>query len=361
MCQARMSLQFSSVLAWTILGSLTFGFCSIWCLHFVAMLACELDLPIGIDVFWTLLSSVLAVFFTFAALASDLLWDRYERGRRAKHRLLRKRQRRSLSASRPSAIAREESSNPLLDSLAAEDEDKTDSQGPSLNSESIQVLQLEADENHPLNLDSRPQSPNSAQRTPNGDSTQRFTTRPSNLSSKGPPKKPTSPDLGSRSRWVLPDHASNKSDFTDPAHIPSSECSMSHRSSSYVESSGSSYGFGSIMDLAYRGTSPTKNTFIAAAEKLYSACTRKNLFKGFSWSLAITSMHYAGIAALRIPEGYLTFEPLFVIFSALISWAVCTVGCILMSQMETHLTRQVLFSAVATTGVAAMHFTGTFI
>ncbi len=36
MCQARMSVRFSSVLVWTILGSLTFGFCSIWCLHFVA-------------------------------------------------------------------------------------------------------------------------------------------------------------------------------------------------------------------------------------------------------------------------------------------------------------------------------------
>jgi hypothetical protein len=29
MCQARVSLRFSSVLVWTVLGSLTFGFCSI--------------------------------------------------------------------------------------------------------------------------------------------------------------------------------------------------------------------------------------------------------------------------------------------------------------------------------------------
>jgi NO-binding membrane sensor protein with MHYT domain len=37
---------------------------------------------------------------------------------------------------------------------------------------------------------------------------------------------------------------------------------------------------------------------------------------------------------------------------------VCVVGCIFMSQMETHLAQQFLFSFVATTGVAAMHFTG---
>lgn len=354
-----MSLQFSSVLAWTILGSLTFGFSSIWCLHFVAMLACELDLPIGIDVFWTLLSSVLAVFFTFAALASDLLWDRYKRGRRAKHRSMRKGRRRSLSASRQSAIAREESSNPLLGSLAEEDDDNTDSQDPSSNSDSIHALQLEADEILPLHLDSRPESPHSTQRTPNGSSAQRFTTFPSNLLSRGPPTNPQIQDLGSHSEPVLPDQASDKSDFTDLVNRPSSEHSTSRRSSSYVDSSGSSYELGNIKDIVYRGTSPTKNAFIATAEELYLGCTHKNVFKGFSWSLAITGMHYSGIAALRIPDGYFTLEPPFVVFSALISWSVCTVGCILMSQMETHLTRQVLFSAVATTGVAAMHFTGT--
>src|ERR1700730_10480577 len=64
MCQARDSHRFSTTLIWTMLGSLAFGFCSIWSLHEVAMLACELDLPIGIDVPLTILSSVLAVVFT---------------------------------------------------------------------------------------------------------------------------------------------------------------------------------------------------------------------------------------------------------------------------------------------------------
>lgn len=359
MCQARMSVQFSNVLAWTILGSLTFGFCSIWCLHFVAMLACELDLPIGIDVFWTLLSSVLAVLFTFAALASDLLWDRYKRARRAKNRPFRKRRRRSLSATHQSEIAREESSNPLLDSLDDDGEDRTDSRDRSSTSDSLHALQLEAEENVPLNLDSRPPSPKSAHRVLNGNAPQRFTSFPFSLLSSGPSTKPPSQNIRSRIDTVPPDHASDKSNSTDQLSRSSSELSMSRRSSSLMGSSNNSYGLGNVKDMAYRGTPPAKNALTATAEELYSGCTRKNIFKGFSWSLAITSMHYSGIVALRIPNGYFTLEPLFVVFSALISWVVCTVGCILMSQMESHLARQVLFSAVATTGVAAMHFTGT--
>jgi len=69
-------------------------------------------------------------------------------------------------------------------------------------------------------------------------------------------------------------------------------------------------------------------------------------------------MHYVGIAGLRIPHGYYTLNPILFLASALISWIVCLVGCIFMAQMETHLPQQILFSVVASTGVAAMHFTG---
>ena len=140
-----------------------------------------------------------------------------------------------------------------------------------------------------------------------------------------------------------------------------SEQSISRRSDSFVGSTHSSYGLGNIMNLAYRGTSPAKNAFLATGEALYAGCTRRNILKGFLWSLAITSMHYVGIAALRIPQGDFTLEPLFVILSALLSWVVCLVGCILMSQIETHLTQQFLFAIVACIGVAAMHFTGMYL
>lgn len=43
------------------------------------MLACILDLPIGIHILLTILSSLLALIFIFVALPSDLLWDRLQR------------------------------------------------------------------------------------------------------------------------------------------------------------------------------------------------------------------------------------------------------------------------------------------
>ena len=119
-----------------------------------------------------------------------------------------------------------------------------------------------------------------------------------------------------------------------------------------------SSGLRDILNIAYRNTAPAKNTFVATGERLYSGCTFRNIVKGFLWSLAITSMHYVGIVALKIPQGYVTFNPFLVILSTFISWVVCLVGCILISNVEIHLTQQLLFAVVASTGVAAMHFTG---
>lgn len=141
---------------------------------------------------------------------------------------------------------------------------------------------------------------------------------------------------------------------------PSSTFSDSRRSSSFMGSTHSSHGISNIIDIAHRSAAPAKNAFIATGEALYSGCTRRNIIKSFLWSLAISGMHYVGIAALRIPKGYFTLSTTLVILSALISWIVCLVGVILMSHIETHLAQQFLFSVVASTGVAAMHFTGTY-
>ena len=361
MCQARISLHFSSVLVWTILGSLTFGFCSIWSLHFVAMLACELDLPIGIDVPLTLLSSVLAVLFTFAALASDLLWDRYNRGRKANSRSLRRKHRWNAPAKQSSTSTWEHSSKPLLDPSALEDEDSSDIEQDSELSprpDWLHKQSAEVEENTLSETDSQPISPITTQPAPNGDiSHEGFPTLLNGLPGELPAKTRTHslrPGIGP----ISADHRNSRTDSTNSMHRTSSNRSMSRRSSSFTGSNFGSNGLGSILNVAYRGASPAKNAFLATWEALYHGCTWKHAAKGFLWSLAITSMHYVGIAALRIPNGFSTLDPIFVILSGLISWAVCHVGCILMSKMETHLAQQFLFSIVATTGVAAMHFTG---
>ena len=353
MCQARVSLRFSSVLAWTILGSLTFGFCSIWSLHFVAMLACELDLPIGIDVPLTLLSSVLAVFFTFAALASDLLWQKYNRERKITTRSLRRKG--------PISITQANSTMHLLDATAQEDDDynhHADLEPPS-SFDLLQELHHELEEDPLLDAHSPTASFTRAQPELDGDSAQRIlASAHDNVSYVGAPTKPSARSPEPRAESPLPDNANSRTGFTEQLHRTLTNGLNSRRSSTSIESNAHAYGLNKMLNIGYRSKSPVKNGFIATGEALYAGCTFKNILKGLLWSLAITSMHYVGIAALRIPNGHFKLDPILVISSGLISWVVCLVGCILMSQMETHLTRQVLFSVVATTGVAAMHFTG---
>ena len=310
------------------------------------MLACELDLPIGINVPLTLLSAVLAVFFTFAALASDILYDKY-RGRRQKRKSVHKAES-FLDTTRPEII-----SKPLLSPQDDEDEGYSDypedAGGPPHQSDEVSLP----------DSDNRPGSPFvSIHPSCESISTQRTLALPldnsptkvyKKMSAQSPDLDPSSPRSGL---------SESPAAFTEPFQTTSSEYSNSRRSSSFAGSSHSSYGLGNIINLAYRGTSPAKNAFIATGEAIYVGFTRKNIIKGLLWSLAITSMHYVGVAALRIPNGHITLNVYLVILSAFISWVVCLIGRISMSRMETHFTQQVLFSIIAATGVAGMHFTG---
>lgn len=372
MCQARMSVHLSSVFIWTILGSLTFGFCSIWSLHFVAMLACELDLPIGINVPLTILSAVLAVLFTFAALASDLLWDTYLSSRRTHHRALRRQRATSSSAKGPRSRARDPSSECLLDPIVEEEEEEEEVEEEGEEYEEERYDQDVEDSRPPLLSKSlsnqnrnRTFDPDTPPKTP--------PISPQPALNHDPGNKLLGLHLNGSAAKTPTKHSDQSSEQLTPTRVESSESSTglpryqrstseqstSRRSDSFIGLTHNSYGLGNIMNLAYRGTSPAKNAFIATGEALYAGCTRRNIAKGFLWSLAITSMHYVGIAALRIPRGDFTLEPPLVILSGLISWVVCLVGCVLMSQIETHFAQQLLFAVVACTGVAAMHFTGT--
>ncbi|KAH6661742.1 PAS/PAC sensor hybrid histidine kinase [Halenospora varia] len=346
MCQARVSLRFSSVLIWTLLGSLTFGFCAIWSLHFVAMLAYELDLQIGINVPCTVLSAVLAVLFTFAALGSDLLWETYQRERQGKHWPLRRRQAAKGPRTREREITRDNGTRPLL-RYSEEDGEYT----PPVENAELTGFDLspgsrmETDESPLLDVEAHPESSVPEQMA--------FRNDPARKPLAFQSDEPTLfPRISEQPEHTFPDRADSTAGLTE-----SSKHSVSRRSSSLLGSN-SSYGLSSIRNLAYRSTSPAKNAFLATGEALYAGCTRKNITKGFLWSLAITTMHYTGLLALTIPQGYCTLNYWLVTLSGMISWLVCVVGCILMPQMESHLGRQFLFSAVATTGVAAMHFTG---
>lgn len=57
----------------------------------------------------------------------------------------------------------------------------------------------------------------------------------------------------------------------------------------------------------------------------------------------------------KIRYGQVVLDPWIVLASALISWLVCEIGCVCMAEMEAMLSQQLLFSVVATIGVAEMH------
>ncbi len=305
----------------------------------MAMLAYELDILIGINTSLTVLSSALAVVFTFAALAADLLWDTYSREQKGKNR---KRKRR-IPANGRSNPQREPSSDPDSRPLLGQSEDLEDL-SPELNSNPnpFELDGVDGEDNEQL-------EPSISKNIGASKSDRRITTlhlfdRASAISASN----------SNRNRQLLSEYVDTSTDPTD-----SGEHSTSGQSSSLIGSgSSSTFGLSSIVNFAYLTASPAKNVFLVTGETLYLGLTPKNIMKGFVWSLAITSMHYAGIGALNIPNGYYTLNYAWVVLSAMISWLVCVVGCILMSKMETHLGQQFLFSVAATAGVTSMHFTG---
>lgn len=353
-----MSLHLISVIIWSFLGSLTFSFTGVWSLHFVAMLACQLDLPIGINVGLTVLSALLAVLFSFSALSSELIYESYNRRRRRRKRSSRKRSPSALSMS-GTTVANEpnEWSVPLLgDSeytrprLATRTSSAKSANGHVLSEyEDVGIQSLLG--TTMINFDdSEPASPSS--RPLLAERLQSFT-RSHDLSN-------AEVEDEERAESLLPDYAESTASQSESLNrtFSASDLSTSRRSSSVL--GGSSGGMSSLMNIVYHRstTGATKNVFVAASQALHAGFTLSNALKAFIWSLSITSMHYVGILALIIPGGYFILDPLFVIISALISWLVCIIGIILMTFMESNLAQQIFFSIVGTSGVAAMHFTG---
>lgn len=341
MCQARTSRYFSGVLVWTMLGSLTFGFCSIWCLHFIAMLACELPLLIGLDVPLTLLSAVLAVAFTFLALSSDLMRDRYLRLVKKKRTLARR------QSKKDAVRSVDGSTDALLGQLVRrEDNEHMISPRQSTDSTNHGIRGYEGAGNMTLG----PLEDHFVGGKQSMETVAETDVLPESSRTWGLPL--FSHDV------TTPDEESSG----DSESLPwsSDEDGHSRRSASPNNSDGSSLGLPRFMSFKIRKATAvtTTNVLGGIAQSLYHGATFRNFGKGFIWSLAITSMHYVGILALKIPEGHVTLNPLLVLLSALISWVVCVVGCILMPRIEVNLSQQCIFSVVAAAGVAAMHFTG---
>jgi signal transduction histidine kinase len=378
MCHARMSLYFSSVLTWSLAGSVIFGFCSIWSLHEVAMLAYELDLPIGVDGGLTVLSSILAVLFTFAALSYDLLWSRWQTRHHKHHKprdprgRSRSRTQQAINGSRKSSV---QSATPLL----APDEEDEDIEAAIASTSATTAAQtnsntVAAEEDYfSVRLPSvsnllSPSQSTSEPATPSFATNQQELMAFAQTIARGSidsvledqdrsTKRANGHGIG-RLSALEGDQRDDEEleEYTDSHTRTSSSDLTSFRRSS---TGASSLGLSSALGMVFQKSNPHQNVFVATAIHLFEGLTRRNIGKGFLWSLAITGMHYCGMLSLKVPgNGYLTFNWWLVMLSGLISWIVCTVGCVLMAHMETQLSQQILFSCIAAAGVAAMHWTG---
>ena len=278
----------------------------------MGMLSCKLDLPIVLDVGLTLLSAVLAVTFTFVALGAELLWKRYKSDKR-----------RNAANRKPNPLQTEgvdlqegDSSMPLLGEDSTNDHisgDGVDGEGD------IEFGRIDA-------------LPQQSGVLPTVD-----------------PRGMSTPSLRSH------EFHHRASDPSLSAHISSSEPRGSG-SQSDLRIGSSQLDLKSMAD---HGTAPTQNAFVATYNGILGGMSWKAVAMGLVWSLSLTCMHYGGLLAMSIPEGRLTFNPVLVVISAIISWVVCIAGYIYMVNIEPHLSQQVLFSAIAASGIAAMHFTGT--
>ena len=140
-----------------------------------------------------------------------------------------------------------------------------------------------------------------------------------------------------------------------PTATDDSEDSSSQLSSSFTDSTSSMLGLGNILSVK---THSRRRQLATTGAALWHGITGWNLLQGFVFSVAVGAMHFIGLYALKIPDGYVVVNPWLGLASAIMGWVVGTVGAVCMATMETHLIRQLLFACVTVIGVAAMHFMG---
>lgn len=334
MSQARGARTLPGAIIWTVLGCLTFGFCAVWCLHFLGMLSCEFDVAIDLNPPLTVLSAILAVSFTFGALSPDI-FQKY------RHQTHPKQSRHEQRPSGPADIVYDleadqherDSSEPLLhpsSTMSQAQFHPAPFHGPSTNSNvdlgelgssSAEALLAEIGDVHPM-----------SQRS------ERFH---------------ADEDIGNRTMYT----------FSEMSHSYYSESNNTHSMAiphprPSLEDPYDKAGAAEIDSLRRSTPTSMSRVLLSTGQALINGFTLATVTKGFVWSTALTNMHFMGVKALKIPRGYVTLMPLRVVLCAFVSWSVCCVAVTLMGGMEVNIKQQVLFSVVAASGVGAVHFSG---
>ncbi|KAH9884657.1 hypothetical protein C8Q73DRAFT_770527 [Cubamyces lactineus] len=334
---------------WTFLASIAFGFCAIWSMHFVGMLACRLDVAIRFDIPLTILSAVVAVGFTFAALASPYAMEAIENS--ISIRTLSK-WNEEIYASVSNLVTGRTSDDleaaytPLRTSAdermseAAEESIDDDHEGSSEEDERF------AEEEQPVNF----ASGSGFSRLPSQH-------RRASFSIDGASKSPAQSATRRVVQRVLSPNAARLSTLSTPS-TTSTDTSTSSESSFTRNLSGLS------RETRLRIRAQAKDRpvpdfgwryWLKAHYKSISVflCIRAAI-----WAAAIVFMHYCGMWAMKVPSGRVSWNLWIVALSYLVAFSLCFVGCLSMVHMESHFGRQVTFSTIAAIGCCSMHYTG---
>ncbi|KAI9056733.1 hypothetical protein FKP32DRAFT_1762952 [Trametes sanguinea] len=370
---------------WTFLASIAFGFCAIWSMHFVGMLACRLDVNIHFNIPLTILSAVVAVFFTFAALASPYASEAIENSTSIK-RLSQWNHDLYTSVSHMvtgrSSHDLEAGYTPLHttapedhdgDSATASMLDDEDAEASSSDDESARTIArsqpLTAEEPEGASTPRAAFSPFASLHrrfslgsSGDRDSTGHSPARPMNcflqrvFSSSGVPLRTRASQESTPSTSSTDTTSSSESSFTrnfsgttlatsaslwsEPLHSGLSRETRARIKARAKERPIPEFGWRYWLKVHYRSIT----IFL---------CIRAAI-----WAAAIVFMHYCGMWAMEIPDGYVSWNLLVVTLSYLVAFSLCFVGCIAMVHMESHFGRQVIFSTIAAIGCCSMHYTG---
>lgn len=339
-CCARSARTFLHVLIWTILSSFVFGFCAVFCIHEIAMLACDLDVPVGIDPTWTIISATLATVFTLAALADGTVGEFYrDKERRLGHNA-------------PEGLA----------NMKMRTQDPDTEYGHQLQTHASAIDSLGANMNgggEPAmsGLDDTLSETRSDAGLLDQDQDHSGSEATVHVTDVSKDQEPQEMSLAAFIRHELRLLLVARTPRAGSAgqDIGAQMASAASRSSN---ASSTQFGLHHLPRDKEANQSESGGLLWVTVTTIYAGLTVANIVKGFLWSLSLTSMHYCGLLSLKIPNGFVVFSPPLVILAATICWVVCIVGAICFENMTDLLAQQLLFSVVATSGCAALHWTG---
>ncbi|KAH9912153.1 histidine kinase [Epithele typhae] len=300
---------------WTFFASAAFGFCAIWSMHFVGMLACRLDVKVNFNMPLTILSAFVAVVFTFTALACPYATESIEHSTAV------------LCVSRlwQAVVDRFSFRRPQEGYAPLSCEDRQ------------LILPVVAD------LEDRPSTPGNAPHT----------TRAT------PPDGRRPPLVQSRSSTDSSVDSCSTSGSEDSSSISptpgATTCSSTESWNGPLR-----HGLSREAHLRIRANANERPVpyfgFQYWSSKYWTSVSTFLYLRAAVWAAAIVFMHYCGLWAMEIPEGRVEWNWALVAPAYAVACVLCFVACLAMNHIESEFGQQIVFSTIASIGCSSVHY-----